>query len=195
MSAPPGPVEVLRAAERAPVPWKNGGGLTREVAVHPPGSDLTGFDWRVSIAEVTAGGPFSLFPGIDRRLAVLSGRLALTIDGRAPLTLAPESAAVAFPGDVPAASEPQGGPVTDLNVMTRRTRCAASLTRKLAPESVVPGPSAHATLLIALADLTVRTDGAELSLARLDALKIGRGPGCTITGASGPAAFHLIEIF
>ena len=195
MAVPPAALEVLRAAERTPVHWKNGGGLTREVAVYPPGSDLTAFDWRVSIAEVTAGGPFSFFPGIDRRMAVLSGRLALTIDGRAPVTLAPESASVAFPGDVPAVGEPQGGPVTDLNVMTRRTRCAASLMRRLAPESVVLGPRAHAALLIALADLIVRTDGAELSLARLDALKIGRGPGCTITARSGAAAFHLIEIF
>ena len=73
---------ILRAAERRAVPWKNGGGLTREVAAHPPQSDLGNFDWRVSLAEVRRGGPFSSFPGIDRHMAVISGRLELSISGR-----------------------------------------------------------------------------------------------------------------
>jgi environmental stress-induced protein Ves len=89
-----GPAVILRAAQRAPVPWKNGGGLTREVAVYPPTSDLGSFDWRVSMAEVRGAGPFSLFPGVDRRLAVLEGRLRLAIEARAALTLSPESAPV-----------------------------------------------------------------------------------------------------
>ncbi len=195
MSTAAGSLEVLRAAQRTPVPWKNGGGLTREVAVHSRGSDLTGFDWRVSIAEICAPGPFSLFPGIERRMTVVSGRLSLAIDGRPAVTLTPESDAVDFPGDVPVFAEPLGAPVTDLNVMTRRSRCAARLTRRPAQESVMLEGRADTTLLVALADLVVRREGAELSLAALDALKIGRGSGCTITARSGSAAFHLIEIF
>jgi environmental stress-induced protein Ves len=195
MSAPADSLKVLRAAERTPVPWKNGGGLTREVAVYPPGSDLQGFDWRVSIAEIRVAGPFSLFPGIDRRMAILSGRLSLVVDGRSAVTLTPESDAVDFAGDVPVFAEPLGAPVSDLNVMTRRSRCAASLTRRSAPEPAVLEPHADTTLLVALADLVVRRDRVELSLSALDALKIGRGSGCTITARSGSAAFHLIEIF
>jgi hypothetical protein len=194
MSAPAGSLEVLRAAQRTGVPWKNGGGFTREVAVSPPGSGLNGFDWRVSIAEIRAAGPFSLFPGVDRRMAVISGRLSLAIDGRSAVTLTPESDAVAFPGDVPAVAEPLGGPVADLNVMTRRSRCTASVARKSAPQPLVLEPRAHTTLLVALGDLTVRRDTAELALVRLDALRIGRGPACTITGSSAMTAFHLIEI-
>ncbi|HEV2229001.1 MAG TPA: HutD family protein [Steroidobacteraceae bacterium] len=194
MSAPAPPLEVLRAAERAPLPWKNGGGLTREVAVCPAGSDLAGFDWRVSIAEIRSAGPFSSFPGIDRRMVVLSGRLSLAIEGRAAVTLTPESEAVAFPGEVPVFGEPLAAPVIDLNVMTRRTRCAARLTRRSARESAVLEPRADATLLVALSDLIVRRAGAELSLSALDALRIGRGPGCTITPRSSTAAYQLIEI-
>jgi len=186
---------VLRAAERTPVPWKNGGGLTHEVAAYPPRSDLQGFDWRVSIAEIRAAGPFSLFPAVDRRMAVVSGRLSLAIDGRSAVTLTPASDAVDFPGDVPVFAEPLGAPVTDLNVMTRRARCAASLTRRSAQEPAVLEPRVDTTLLVALADLVVRREGAELSLSALDALRIGRGPRCTITARSGSAAFHLIEIF
>lgn len=195
MSAPAPSLEVLRAAERTPVPWKNGGGLTSEVAVYPPGSDLAGFDWRVSLAEIRAAGPFSLFPGIDRRMALVSGRLSLVIDGRPAVTLTPESEALAFPGDVPVFAEPLGAPVTDLNVMTRRSRCAARLTRQPMQASAVLEPRPDTTLLVALGDLRVRGAGAELSLSALDALRIGRGSRCTITARSGPAAFQLIEIF
>ena len=194
MSAAAGSLELLRAAERRPVPWKNGGGLTREVAVSPAGSDLTGFDWRVSIAEIRAAGPFSLFEGVDRRMAVLDGRLSLAIEGRPALTLTPETEPVAFPGEIPVAAEPLGGPVTDLNVMTRRSRCAARLTRRSGQQCALE-PQADATLLVALTELLVVCEGVELLLSALDALRIRRALRCTITAPSGPAAFHLIEVF
>lgn len=194
MIAPAASLELLRAAARTPVPWKNGGGLTREVAVHPPGSDLEAFDWRVSIADIRTAGPFSLFPGVDRCMAVISGRLSLAIDARSRVMLTAESDAVAFAGEVAVYAEPLDASVTDLNVMTRRSRCSATLTRKSTREFPVLEPRAGTTLLVALADLIVRCAGVELSLARLDALELGRGPGCTITASSASAAFYLIEI-
>lgn len=195
MRAAAGSLEVLRAAARAPVAWKNGGGLTREVAVHPRGSDLDGFDWRVSIAEIRVAGPFSVFPGIDRRMAVLRGALSLAVGGRPAVTLTPESEAAEFPGEAPVSAEPLGAPVTDLNVMTRRARCSARLARRFARATAVLEPRADTTLLVAVADLLVRCADAELSLSALDALRIGRAGRCTITARSGAAAFYLIEIF
>ena len=56
------------------VPWKNGGGTTAEVAVHPPGAGLDDFDWRISMADVAVDGPFSRFPGVDRTLVLAEGR-------------------------------------------------------------------------------------------------------------------------
>ena len=184
---------MLRGAERTPLPWKNGGGLTREVAVCPPRSDLTGFDWRISIAEIREPGPFSLFEDVHRRMAVLDGRLSLAIAGRPAVILTPQSDAVAFPGDVPVFAEPLGAAVIDLNVMTRRSRCAARLTRSFAAQTVLE-PQADTTLLVALTALRVRREEVELSLAPLDALRIGRGGRCTITAPSGSPACHLIEI-
>ena len=195
MGAAAGSLEVLRAAERIPVPWKNGGGLTREVAVHPPGSDLAGFDWRVSIAEIRTAGAFSAFPGIDRRMVIVSGRLSLAIEGRSAVTLTPESEAVEFPGDVAVFAEPLGAAVTDLNVMTRRSHRAARLMRRYAREPAALESRSDTTLLVALGDLAVHRDGVEIPLSRLDALRFGRGVRCTITARSGSAAFHLIEIF
>ncbi|MCZ0993430.1 HutD family protein [Streptomyces noursei] len=55
-------MRILRADGRAAVPWRNGGGLTREVAAHPPGAGWDAFAWRVSLAEVTRDGPYSRCP-------------------------------------------------------------------------------------------------------------------------------------
>lgn len=186
--------EVLRAADRAAVPWKNGGGVTREVAVSPPGSQLSDFDWRLSIAEVGVAGPFSLFPGIDRRMVVLAGRLSLVIDGQPPITVLPDSPAVAFPGDVPAFAAPLGGTVTDLNVMTRRGLCSATLTRRTAGESVVLERRGATTLLLVLAEFSVQNGSHALELAPLDALVLGEEPVRLVPRGARGASFHLVEI-
>ncbi|CAM5655899.1 hypothetical protein SSPIM334S_00286 [Streptomyces spiroverticillatus] len=46
-------MKLLRAADRTAVPWKNGGGITREIAAWPQGA--ADFDWRVSTRRVAAG--------------------------------------------------------------------------------------------------------------------------------------------
>jgi uncharacterized protein len=186
---------VLRAARRVAVPWKNGGGLTREVAVQPPGSDLTSFDWRISIAEIAVPGPFSVFPHIDRCMMVLSGRLRLAIGGAPALTLTASSPAVAFAGDVAAFAAPDGGPVVDLNIMTRRGRCTADLTRLELHSPVRLETEPGATrLILALADQRLVCAGAPLPLERLDALLIAPGAPAVTLAAAAPAALLLAAV-
>ncbi|MBM7325185.1 HutD family protein, partial [Agrobacterium sp. S2] len=48
------------------MPWKNGGGVTTEIIVHPAKASMADFDWRISMANVAQDGPFSIFPGVDR---------------------------------------------------------------------------------------------------------------------------------
>ncbi len=122
-------LRILRAADRAAMPWKNGGGSTHEIAVGPPGANLSHFDWRVSMATVSHGGPFSTFPGIDRRLSVLDGELVLTIGDGRPLRLDPASPPLAFAGDVAVTAETPERPVRDLNVMARRDVVDVDVTR------------------------------------------------------------------
>lgn len=64
---------LIRGADLVAAPWKNGGGVTREVAAFPAGAGLDAFAWRVSVADVAQAGPFSRFAGIDRTLVLLSG--------------------------------------------------------------------------------------------------------------------------
>lgn len=123
-------VRVLRAADHRAMPWKNGGGTTWEVAISPAGASLDDFDWRISMARVETDGPFSAFPGVDRGFAVLEGEgIALAVGGAAAAELRPGDPPFAFSADLPTAARLLGGPITDLNVMTRRARFSQELRR------------------------------------------------------------------
>jgi environmental stress-induced protein Ves len=74
-------VRILRAADRSASPWKNGGGITFEIASFPDEYEIHDFGWRISLAEVRQSGPFSIFPNIDRTLAIIDGRLSLDVSG------------------------------------------------------------------------------------------------------------------
>ncbi len=151
-------------------PWKNGGGVTREVAVWPPGADMETFDWRISMATVARGGSFSSFPGVDRILTVLEGELTLTVDGAAPLTLDPQSAPLPFSGDVPAAAGSPPRPVTGLNVMTRRGRARASVSRLNVEQPADMGCGTWKVIVGLSDDSDVRIDDERFSLGRYDAI-------------------------
>lgn len=161
-------IRVLRAADRVAMPWKNGGGITREVAIWPPGSKFDDFDWRISMADVREPGPFSVFEGIDRTMAILSGRLELRLPD-STIVLNPESEPFAFAGDVPCEGIPLHGPVTDLNVMVRRGHVTARVTRfKVAIEAVA---EPHA-VVVGTARTTVQFGNEEYVLDVLDAALI-----------------------
>ncbi|QTZ94069.1 HutD/Ves family protein [Streptomyces auratus] len=120
-------MRILRAAGRAAAPWSNGGGVTREIAVHPPGAGWDGFAWRVSLADVTRDGPYSPLPGVRRILTVVDGAgLELTVDGT-PWLLPGRYRPFAFPGDATTVSRLLDGPVVNLNVMLREGRAAATV--------------------------------------------------------------------
>ena len=117
-------MEIIRYAELKAQPWRNGGGVTREVASHPagassaPGTGDGGWDWRVSIADVSKAGDFSAFPGMDRVLTVVEGELLLlSVDGAEhPLE---KYRPFRFSGDAAAAGALPTGDIRDLNVITR----------------------------------------------------------------------------
>lgn len=151
-------VRILRAADRAAAAWKNGGGVTREVAAGPEGAPLDGFDWRISLAEVAAGGPFSVFPGIDRVITVVDGGgMELTVDG-AVHPVPERYRPFAFSGDAATDCLLLEGPITDFNVMTRRGRIRAGVRVVRAagdlqpdgrePEVLPPAPGRTVLLLV-----------------------------------------------
>ena len=157
--------ECLRAA-----PWKNGGGSTMEIAVFPPEAGLMAFDWRISLATITADGPFSSFPGIDRSLMLVDGdSVQLTLDGARKVVLSAAQPMLWFPGEAAVHAQVKGA-TTDFNVMTRRDRCRHQLEKITAPARLVR--RSGMTLLFVAGDGAVLARGGEqqFALARHDAL-------------------------
>lgn len=123
-------MRILHARDFVVQPWKNGGGMTTEIIVSPPGATFDAFEWRVSMAQVATAGPFSMFAGIDRSLGLLQGQgMTLAIGGRGEIALTMAAHPAVFPGDVPVEATLAGGAILDLNVMTRRGHWRHHLTR------------------------------------------------------------------
>ncbi len=179
----------LPAAKRVATPWKNGGGTTFEIVVSPADAGFDSFAWRLSIAEVTEPGPFSLFPGIDRHLAVLEGRLELRLDGTDDvLRLSPDEDPLTFPGDRAAVGRPVGHTVRDLNLMIRRDRCRGRLRRPGAPDFVT---AADVTILVARAACLIHIGSAACALDTYDAVAIR--PGIRVRLADAPLLVAEID--
>src|SRR5690606_3272207 len=103
---------------------------TAEIAVFPENAALDAFEWRVSMVTVASDGSFSTFPGVDRTLSILDVQgMMLKIESRDPVTLTTTSAPLSFPAHVTTSAALIAGPITDLNVMTRRGRYGHSVTR------------------------------------------------------------------
>lgn len=186
-------MRLLRNSDHRRMPWKNGGGETVEVIAHPEGAGLSEFGWRVSMATVASDGPFSVFPGIDRTLAVLSGEgMALSIEGLGDRLLTPETAPLAFPADAPTTARLTGGPITDLNVMTRRGQFVHRLTHhgSEGPLTLTDGTR----LLLALSPLGVSGEDGVIGLQPLDAILLEANEAASIISVTDRVSFYLVEI-
>ena len=105
--------QVVRFADVKPQPWKNGGGVTRELLAWP-----TPDDWlvRISVADIEKDGPFSAFPGIKRTITVLSGA-GIWLHAPLDIELRPKDPPFTFSGDVAPHCELVRGATRDLNAM------------------------------------------------------------------------------
>lgn len=102
------------------MPWKNGGGQSTELfRLENPQEDGQ-FFFRLSCADIFQDGPFSLYPGIDRTLVLLSSNgIKLKFpDHEKKLTKIGDL--INFPGETAIACQLLMGPSQDFNVMVDR---------------------------------------------------------------------------
>src|SRR5215218_11095069 len=111
---------IIRFASLKPEPWRNGGGVTRQLASQSgAGSAQDGsLDWRVSIADVSKAGDFSPFPGMERVLTVVEGELLLLIVDGAEHPLE-KYRPFRFAGGAATSGKLPTGDIRNLNVITR----------------------------------------------------------------------------
>jgi environmental stress-induced protein Ves len=124
--------ETMRVTSLGPsdyrrMPWKNGGGSTLELLQDP--APEGGFNWRLSLADVAAPGPFSTFEGIDRQIMLVSGNgMVLSFGGEAPpAVISKPLRPHGFKGEWATDCRLIDGVIQDFNVMVRRNWGAAAV--------------------------------------------------------------------
>lgn len=172
-------VEFLDPATYRHVPWKNGGGVTTDIAAeYAPGAEPGGWNgmiWRLSRTRIETPGPFSDLPGYDRLLAVIDGSgLVLHPKGRPPLDVRARFRPVRFAGEWPIDSELTQGAVGVLNLLGDRSKIGIELSFVAASSEATLSPAP--SILLALSSTRLRLDHQAVSIARDSAIRI-IGPG------------------
>lgn len=153
-------VSLIRGADLVASPWKNGGGVTREVAARAQA-------WRASVADIDRPGPFSRFDGIDRVLVLLDGA-GLMLDGH---TVMQTFDGTAFKGEAPIDARLTDGPVRAFNLMTHRGAARASVDVWHAPATRI-ADAGTVLLHCARGPLDVRVERMHFKLTMMDTLRI-----------------------
>jgi len=170
------------------IQWRNGGGITYEIARYPAVGE---FDWRISVAEIATSGSFSEFPGIDRIIMLADGtEMILVVDGCRHRLRPLEP--FAFDGDSNTAAEVTA-PTRDLNVMTRRGQVSAELeVLRVNDGERVPVTLADPLLLVGLIGTAALSSANQecVELTQFDAV-CWTGPTLTVTGPATVAAVRI----
>lgn len=165
-------VQIIRFADIDPSPWRNGGGITWEVAAQP--GEGGHFDWRISIAEVARAGPFSAYPDVDRVITLITGAAMDLMVAGEPLRLVPLEP-YAFAGEVEVDATLPSGTTRDLNVMTRRGRVHATVRVHRDGEAWTTADDGVQRFLVCVgepADITAA--GKSVRLQRYDSLRVSQ---------------------
>ena len=109
-------IDVLRLADVAAKPWRNGGGITRDLLAWPA---RDAWQVRISVAEVARDGPFSAYPGINRWFAVVQGAGVVLHFADNARRLAPASPPLHFDGASAPGCTLIDGATLDLNLLVR----------------------------------------------------------------------------
>lgn len=111
--------EIVYIDDLEPVPWKNGGGVTRELCRYPKESSLEDFIWRISVAEIEKSSIFSVFPGVDRVITLLRGEPIELRGEKIKAVLLPLLEPYSFCGEAIISANVRGV-CQDFNLMLRR---------------------------------------------------------------------------
>lgn len=186
-------MNIIRGSDLVERPWRNGGGITREITESRRGADLL---WRLSMADVATDGPFSDFSGLMRVLTVIDGGAMELITPQGTLTAEPHKP-LRFDGGLAVTSKLLDGPLRDLNLMFDPRVIAGDVTSLHGPLAqsltATPRQSYALHMLAGAARITDRI-GAGTGLARSDTLILEAGAPVTDITLDADGAALLISI-
>jgi environmental stress-induced protein Ves len=165
-----------------PEPWRNGGGWTRTVATAASGAGGTTPAWRVSAADISHDGDFSVFDGIDRTAVLMDGPGLTLTNTHAAITFGQLGNQASFPGEAALQARLGRGPARLWNVMVDRSRWYADVWVHSASAGGMPC-GAHAVLLVLSGTLLAEETAGSL------ALSLTAGEGLVLTEPT--TALHL----
>ena len=186
----------IALASVEPVPWKNGGGTTRTLAVAPEDAGLDNFQWRVSMAQIDASGDFSAFPGVDRTILLWRGGGVLLQSPQWPEhALTEPLLPFYFRGEDEVVCRLPGPAAMDLNLMVRRGGAKASLSCHAAAVEFL-APCEELLVLCAAGSVRVLLPGcAETILAADQLLRVDQVPaGSRIIPGGDEARFVCVTV-
>ena len=178
------------------VPWKNGLGMTREVAnAHDRDGAML---WRISLATVDRDGPFSDFTGYRRIIMLLEGKgMTLDFGGHGSAVMDTPFVPVPFDGAWATSATLHDGATRDLNVVTSHEKASGAVALLEPGNGTLDLAASHGvTLLYVLRGAAqASVGGADWDLGSGDALRLeGAGQTGTLTGRSEDALVYRIDI-
>jgi len=134
-------LNIISPSQFKQIPWKNGKGITTELAISDGGT-LNDFDWRISIASVVEDGDFSDFKGYWRNLVLLTGDgIELTHDNNQLDNLVTPLAVASFDGGCATSGKLIDSPITDFNIMHKMGVYNTEVKTYTHTETIIINPS------------------------------------------------------
>jgi len=121
-------LKIIPATDFKQVPWKNGKGVTTELAINDGGT-LTDFIWRLSIASVIENGVFSNFSGYQRNLVLIEGQgIELCHDNNHTDKLSKLLDFATFDGGSETVGLLPNQAIKDFNIITKHDQCMTKVS-------------------------------------------------------------------
>lgn len=195
-------MQVLRTADFAKMPWKNGLGISHVIASGPPGAGYDKVNWQVGTTGCGMDCPFSALPGMDRQFMLLTGTgvelhcidVVAGVDVR-KLVDAPY-VPFAFRGDWQTTCRMLGEPVEVFNVMTRRGKAQAKIALPRWTGSLYCEQRPGEVLVGVLLSGAARVSGDAVALARHEAFRLDAagGESCEVVSTGGEARMAVVRL-
>lgn len=135
-------MKVIRFSDLRQGRWRNGMGVSWDIASEPSDAGAGDFGWRLAIARIDADVPFSHYPETDRVFTLIEGNgLDLDFSGRDSLAVHHAFVPHPYPCDVETYCRLRDGPCRALNLFTKRSAWRAGIDI-LSGNAVIahPGP-------------------------------------------------------
>ncbi len=178
----------LEPAGYGRAPWKNGGGITIDIASEyrdgAAAGSWTGMVWRFGRTAIGTPAPFSDLSGHDRQQVVVAGRGLVLETPAGEIDLREPFRPVGYDGGLAIVSRLEEGPVEVVNLIADRTQAQIALAVLQEGSTLILQPGTH-LVYAAAGPLAIAVDELAVALAAEHALRIDARRSVKLHGEAG----------